>query len=115
MVRLAQLVLAIALLTGVAQAADKIALACVTTNFFRHDDPPRDMSLIVDLGRQTVTTIYGVFSITRLTDTVVWFDDGSHKLSGWSGNIDRISGVGRMWHGADTQFDLTCKPATPLF
>jgi len=104
-----------ALLTVPAYAADKLALSCVATDHFRPNDPAGHMSLIVDLGQRTVSTVHGVFPISKVTDNLVWFDDRSNSIGGWSGNIDSISGVGRIWHGGGTQYELTCKPAKPLF
>lgn len=114
MLRLAQLTITLALLTGLAYAANKVTLSCVASNSFSPKDI-RDMSLIIDMDRRTVTTIYGVFSIGKVTDNLVWFDDGSPSISGWSGNIDRISGIGHIWDGGAFQYDFTCKPGRPLF
>ena len=56
MVRLAQLVLAIALLTGPAHAADKIALVCSGTQTLEEGVPRRitGRTLTMDLENKTV-------------------------------------------------------------
>src|SRR5262245_2514383 len=109
---------------GVCCSADKITLACSGTMRVERGDQsssgtPIGASLAVDLDGGLVTTTIGTtpltFTLTELTENVVVFGGESDRGAGL-GRIDRVSGTTSLSEGAPDQvFELTCKPAKPLF
>jgi hypothetical protein len=113
-------------LTGVSYAANKIAVTCsgTETNGFK-EWPANPKSIITDLDRGTVTmrlTEEGVFPITEVRENYITFGSGdvfqSHQTE-VRGSIDRVSGHVTVsvypGLGQAITYDLTCKPAKPLF
>ena len=73
MVRLAPLVLAIALLTGSANAADKIVLLCSGTQSLEDGVPRRitGQTLTMDLASKTVTGFLGHLAVIGVSQTCI--------------------------------------------
>jgi hypothetical protein len=116
--------IAFAPVVGLAFAADKIILSCTqgtfwskTTNFEAKAIPAQ--SLVIDFDRKTVTGSFGDFSITSITDTHVLFSDQGEPPH--RGQLDRVSGSASISSlsvaARETSFsyELSCKPAKPLF
>jgi hypothetical protein len=112
---------------GVGYAGDKISLACLGTMRVERGDQsssgtPIGASLAVDLDEGLVTTTIGTtpltFTLTELTENVVVFGGESDRSAGL-GRIDRVSGFTILTikneGESDRVFELTCKPAKPLF
>src|SRR5262245_12104829 len=112
---------------GVGYAADKITLTCWGTMRVERGDQsssgtPIGASLAVDLEGGLVTTTIGTtpltFTLTELTENVVVFGGESDRGAGL-GRIDRVSGLTSLLieseREPDQVFELTCKPAKPLF
>ena len=123
MVRLAQLILAIALLTGPAYAAD---LAFTCSGAFKPSDEkvaPRTISnetLFIGLESKTVWGVIGPYDIDEISDKLVKFSIGTRDQGAYSeGFLDRYSGeleatvYGNL--AVSGSYALTCKPAKPLF
>jgi hypothetical protein len=81
MVKPAQLTLTLALLTGPADAADKLAYSCKGKVIYRPaifvDD---ERALVIDLDKQTVTFGFVSLNVQIVTDTALMF--GSSKVAG---------------------------------
>ena len=123
MVRLSQLVLAVALLTEPAYAAD---LAFTCSGAFEPADekqPPRTISnetLFIDLEGKTVHGAIGPYDIDEISNNLIKFSVGTRDQGAYSeGFFDRYSGdVQATVYGNVTVsggYHLTCKPAKPLF
>jgi hypothetical protein len=123
MVRLAQLVLAVALLTGPAHAAD---LAFTCSGVFKPLDekvPPRTISnetLFIGLASKTVWGVIGPYNIDELSDKLIKFSIGTRDQGAYSeGSFDRYSGEVKATVYGDLTvsggYDLTCNPAKPDF
>ena len=123
MVRLAQLVLTLVLLTVPAYAAD---LAFTCSGAFKPVDekePPRTISnetLIIGLASKTVSGVIGPYDIDEISDKLVKFSIGTRDQGAYSeGVFDRYSGeleatvYGNL--AVSGSYALTCKPAKPLF
>ena len=115
MVRLTQLVLAIALLTGPAYAADKIVLLCSGTQTLEDRVPRRitGQTLTMDLQHKTVTGFLGDLAIIGVSQTYISLR-GRGEDSNLVGFIRRNSG-GAILASPKRDYELTCKPAKPLF
>ena len=115
MVRLTQLVLAIALLTGPAYAADKIVLLCSGTQTLEDRVPRRitGQTLTMDLQHKTVTGFLGDLAIIGVSQTYISLR-GRGDDSDLVGFIRRNSG-GAILASPKRDYELTCKPAKPLF
>ena len=123
MVRLAQLVLAVALLTGPAHAAD---LAFTCSGAFKpldEKEPPRTISnetLFIGLASKTVWGVIGPYDIDEISDKLVKFSIGTRDQGAYSeGFFDRYSGeVKATVYGnlaVSGGYALTCNPAKPDF
>ena len=111
------------LLSGVSYAADKITLVCSGTTSVGSSTLPMEtlMTLIVDLYRGTVTSSwvgFQVSSITQATESNINFEGAKPEFGTWEGRIDRYSGsawLSAKTRGINSIYELTCKPAKPLF
>ena len=122
-VRLSQLVLAVALLTEPAYAAD-LAFNC-SGSFEPIDEkkPPRTISnetLFIDLEGKSVHGAIGPYAIDEISDKLIKFSVGTRDQGAYSeGFFDRYSGdVQATVYGNITVsggYHLTCKPPKPLF
>ena len=120
------------LITGASYAADKIVLVCSGTSSIAGTlvkNPMTDpMTLIIDLDRRIVTNSWVGFqesAITEVTESEINFQGAKPEFGTWKGAIDRYSGS--AWLSLHsvlrdqnnfqlTQvYNLTCKPAQPLF
>ena len=118
-VRLSQLVLAVALLTEPAYAAD-LAFSC-SGSFEPIDEkkPPRAISnetLFIDLAGKSVHGAIGPYGIDEISDKLIKFSVGTRDQGAYSeGFFDRYSGeVQATVYGNITvsgAYHLTCKPA----
>ena len=115
MVRLAQLILAIALLTGPAHAADKIALVCSGTQTLEDRVPRRitGQTLTMDLESKTVTGFLGDLAIIGVSQTYISLR-GRGEDSDLVGFIRRSSGEAIL-ASPKREYELNCKPAKPHF
>jgi hypothetical protein len=118
MVRTTQLTLLVALLTGPAHAADKLGFTCwgkfSPLNNSQAAEILSNETLLIDLEAKTVSGFIGPFTIDEITDYQVKFS-APPTQSGVStkGTFDRYSGkVVVVTFGI---YDLTCRPARPLF
>jgi hypothetical protein len=98
MVRLAQLALTLALLTGPAQAADKISLLC-SGNLTPKGVQSRPLSvsnqpLLIDLDRKTITGFLGELFIRKTTDSWIYFSSrGAWSIDFTTGMLGLSSGT----------------------
>ena len=115
MFRLAQLVLATALLIGPAYAADKIALVCSGTQTLEDRVSHRitGQTLTMDLESKTVTGFLGHLAVIGVSQTYISLR-GRGKDSDLVGFIRRNSG-GAILASPKHDYELNCKPAKPLF
>jgi hypothetical protein len=125
---------ALALLAGLAHAADKITLSCSGTQT-SSKAPLEPMSfgpdgVIIDLDRGVLIWGTDTFPIVSNVGSIIWFD-GKAKVEedleeSWKGWIDRVLGTLHATNDYDAgwakhpapitlTYDLTCKPAKPLF
>ena len=87
------------LLAGVIYANNKITLTCSGTLKAKDSNPPwtvvqvPNQSIVIDLDQGWVTSSFGGYSITKLTDSTINFE--GHALNGdiGVGGLDRRSGV----------------------
>ena len=123
MVRLAQLVFTVALLTAPAYAAD---LTFTCSGAFKPSDekePPRTISnetLFIGLASKTVWGVIGPYDIDEISDKLVKFSIGTRDKGAYSeGFFDRFSGeLDATVYGnlaVSGSYALTCKPAKPPF
>jgi hypothetical protein len=124
MIRRAQLVLALALLTWPTYAADKIALTCSGTAFSQTnkmgDTPVPPTTIIIDLERRLVTGSLGQFSVNdKTTENEIGFNADSGDGTRWWGHVDRFTGQTTVtaWRNKQVviNYSLMCKRVTPLF
>ena len=113
MVRLAQLILAVALLTGPAQAAEKIALVCSGTATLedRVPHPLTGQTLTVDLEHKTVSGFLGHLAVIGVSPTYISLR-GLGEESDLVGFIRPYSGV-TLLASPKRSYDLNCQPAKP--
>ena len=120
MVRLAQLVLTLVLLTVPAYAAD-LAFTCSGAFKPADESPPRTISnetLFIGSASKTVWGVIGPYDIDEISDKLVKFSVGSRDQGAYSeGFFDRYSGeleatvYGNL--AVSGSYALTCKPAKP--
>jgi hypothetical protein len=113
MVRLAQVVLAIALLSGPAYAADKVALVCSGTATLEDGvpHPLTGQTLTVDLEHKTVSGFLGHLAVIGASPTYISLR-GLGEESDLMGFIRPYSGV-TLLASPKRSYDLNCQPAKP--
>jgi hypothetical protein len=127
----AALAVCVALFTaGGSNAADKIVLVCSGSSSIPGAKSPMErakapmkhtMTLIIDRDEGSVTNSWVGFqqsSITGITDGTINFEGAKTEFGTWKGAIDRYSGsawIDAQMAGLTQVYELTCKPAKPLF
>ena len=113
MVRLAQLILAIALLTGPAEAGDKIALVCSGTEALEDGvpHPLTGQTLTMDLEKKTVSGFLGHLAVIGVSQTYLSLR-GLGEDSDLIGFIRPYSGE-TLLASPKRSYDLNCQPAKP--
>ena len=107
--RLTVLTAALALLTGVSYAAEKIAFTC-------SDEKNEAYSFVFDLDRKIVSSSMktgDVMPITRVTDSQIWFGNKGLAAIYWEGTLDRNTGslsLVNRYLGNTKSYSLQCKP-----
>ena len=115
MFRLAQLVLATALLIGPAYAADKIALVCSGTQTLEDGvpHPLTGQTLTMDLEHKTVSGFLGYLAVIGVSQTYISLR-GLDEESDLVGFIRPYSGE-TLLASQKRSYDLNCQPAKPHF
>jgi hypothetical protein len=119
---LAPFAVALALLSGIACAADEVALTCSGTRVAAGTkEPAPNQSLVIDLDRGIVKMgSVGKLSVVKLTETSVQFKGNSEDgQTVWQGDVDRFSGVAVVSAWRDERivmhYQLICRRPEPLF
>jgi hypothetical protein len=114
--------IAVMMMTGASYAADKIVLTCSGTTWVKGQTvqvPLPSQSLVIDPNQGTVTGTFGVLSISKSTESKISLEGIAKNGNPVFGSIDRYSGftVVSTWRNKEMvgTYNLTCKPATPLF
>ena len=111
----------VASVAGVAFAADKISLSCSGTLASKESSfesmPISNQSLVIDFAQGTVKGSMGNFSIIKVSDNSVAFKANDPTISGY---VDRVTGSASVVAWKDQthvlyHYQLTCRPAQPLF
>jgi hypothetical protein len=119
------------LTVGSANAAEKITLACSGTLFLPSANPAHmtvpDQLIVIDLGRSIVTSSIGEYKgrsfgelrILETTENRISFKGVDENGDNVVGGVNRYSGSTGLatWHNDQMvqSYQLTCKPANPLF
>ena len=113
MAKLAQLILTVALLTGPAYAADKIALVCSGTATLedRVPHPLTGQTLTVDLAHKTVSGFLGHLAVIGASPAYISLR-GLGEDSDLVGFIRPYSGV-TLLASPRRSYDLNCQPTKP--
>ncbi len=113
MIRTVPLALAVALLTGPTQAAEKIALVCSGTATLedRVPHPLIGQTLTVDLEHKTVSGFLGHLAVIGVSPTYISLR-GLGEESDLVGFIQPYSGE-TLLASPRRSYDLNCQPAKP--
>ncbi len=81
--------------------------------------PTPNQSLVIDFAHGTVSGMFGAISISKTTENKISLEGIAKNGGAVSGSIDRYSGFTVISTSQGNEivatYNLTCKPATPLF